>query len=110
MKSYVQHGDVLTFVAPYAVASGAPFKVGAFVAIAVNAAVSGAAVEGMLEGVFNMPKVSAQDWTVGDKIYWDDAAKVMTTVDTGNTLVGAATADATNPSATGIVYLDGAMR
>lgn len=109
MKSFVQRGEVLTFTAPYAVASGAPFKVGSFVAIAVGAAASGAAVEGKTEGVFTLPKVSAQAWAVGDKIYWDDTAKAMTNV-SGGTLCGAATVAAANPSATGTVYLDGAVR
>lgn len=109
MKSFVQHGDMLTFVAPYAVASGAPFKVGAFVAVAVNAAANGAVVEGKTEGVFNLPKVSAQAWVVGDKIYWDDTVKAMTNV-SGGTLVGAALSAATNPSATGTVYIDGCVR
>lgn len=109
MKSYVQHGNVLSFVAPYAVASGAPFKVGSLVAVAVAAAASGAAVEGMTEGVFQLSKVSAQAWAVGDKIYWDDTAKLMTNV-SGGTLVGAATVAAVNPSTTGTVYLDGAVR
>ena len=110
MKSFVQHGNVLSFAAPYAVASGAPFKVGALVAVAVTAAVSGAPVEGMLEGVFQLPKVGAQAWAVGDKIYWDDTAKLMTTTAASNTLVGVATAAAANPSTTGTVYLDGAIR
>ena len=109
MKSFVQHGGVLTLIAPYAVASGAPFKVGAFVAVAVNAAALGAAVEGVTEGVYTVPKVSAQACAGGDKIYWDDAAKLMTNV-SGGTLCGAATVAAVNPSATGTVYLDGAVR
>lgn len=109
MKSFIQKGDVLTFVAPYAVASGAPFKVGGLVAVAVNAAALGGAVEGKTEGVFALPKVSAQAWAVGDKIYWDDTAKLMTNV-SGGTLCGAATVAAVNPSATGTVYLDGAVR
>lgn len=109
MKSFVQRGHALSFAAPYAVASGAPFKVGALVAVAVTAAATGAAVEGMPEGVFQLPKVSAQAWAVGDKIYWDDTAKLMTNV-SGGTLVGAATVAAANPSTTGTVYLDGAVR
>lgn len=109
MKSFIQKGDVLTFTAPYAVTSGAPFKVGALVAIAVTTAAAGAAVEGKLEGVFSLPKVSPQVWAVGDKIYWDDAAQLMTNV-TGGTLVGAATESAINASTTGTVYLDGAVR
>ncbi|MGV0960116.1 MAG: DUF2190 family protein [Limnohabitans sp.] len=110
MKNFVQHGDVLSFLAPYAVASGAPFKVGSIVAVAVTTAVVGGAVEGVIEGVFQLPKVSAQAWAVGDKIYWDDTAQVMTAVATDNTLVGAATTAAANPSTTGTVYLDGAVR
>ncbi len=109
MKSFVHRGHALPLIAPYAVASGAPFKVGSLVAVAVSAAAVGAAVEGMTEGVFQLPKVSAQAWVVGDKIYWDDAAKLMTNV-SGGTLVGAASAAAINPSTTGTVYLDGAVR
>lgn len=109
MKSFIQHGDVLTFAAPYAVTSGAPFKVGALVAVAVTTAAAGAAVEGQLEGVFNLPKVSPQVWALGDKIYWDDAAQLMTNIE-GGTLVGAATEAAVNASTTGAVYLDGCIR
>jgi predicted RecA/RadA family phage recombinase len=78
MKSFVHRGHSLPLIAPYAVASGAPFKVGSLVAVAVTAAATSAAVEGMPEGVFQLPKVSAQAWVVGDKIYWDDAVKLMT--------------------------------
>jgi predicted RecA/RadA family phage recombinase len=110
MKSFSHRGLVLPLIAPYAVASGAPFKVGALVTVAVAAAAQGAAVEGMTEGVFKLPKVGAQAWAVGDKIYWDDTAKLMTTTAASNTLVGAATVAAANPSTTGTVYLDGAVR
>ncbi len=110
MKSYVQHGDVITLVAPYAVASGAPFMVGAIVAVAVNAAAAGMPVEGKTEDVFNLPKVTTQVWAVGDKIYWDDAAKLMTTTATGNKLCGAAVEATINPSTTGKVLLDGCIR
>ncbi len=109
MKNFIQQGNVLSLLAPYAVASGAPFKVGSIVAVAVASASSGGAVEGMSAGVFTLPKVSAQAWAVGDKIYWDDSAKLMTTTALNNTLVGCATAVAGNPTSTGQVYLDGAI-
>lgn len=109
MRTAVQAGEVISLIAPYAVASGAPFKVGAFVGIATNAAALGAPVEANMEGIFTVPKVSAQAWVVGDKIYWDDAAKLMTNV-AGGTLCGAASAAAANPSTTGQAYLDGAIR
>lgn len=110
MKSYLHRGHSLPLIAPYAVASGAAFKVGALVAVAVAAAANGAPIEGMTEGVFVLPKVSSQVWNRGDKIYWDDTAKLMTTVATNNTLVGACSEPAANPSTTGTVYLDGAVR
>lgn len=110
MKNYVQDGDTLDLLAPYDVLSGAGFKVGSIIAIAVADALSGAAVQGVTEGVYDVKKTSAQAWTVGAKIYWDDTAKEFTSVSTSNTLVGAATAIAANPSSTGYVKLDGAIR
>lgn len=111
MKNFVQEGDLITFAAaPYAVASGGGFKSGAFVAIAVVAAASGAPVTGKIEGVFTHAKNSADVWTVGTKVYWDDTAKVFTSVVGTNTLVGAAVEAAAGGITTGTVYLDGAIR
>jgi predicted RecA/RadA family phage recombinase len=107
MKNFVQTGDVLTLTAPYAVAAGAAFKVGSIVAVATSAAESAATVEGITTGVVDVAKVSAQAWTVGAPIYWDDTVKLFTTVSTSNTLAGAAVAVAANPSATGRVRLNG---
>ncbi|MFD2855403.1 DUF2190 family protein [Seohaeicola zhoushanensis] len=41
-------------------------------------------------GVFELPKVGSQAWTVGAKVYWDDTNKVCTTTATANTLIGVA--------------------
>jgi predicted RecA/RadA family phage recombinase len=109
MKTYAQKGETLTLTAPYDVASGAAFKVGSIIAIATSAALSGATVEGLTEGVVDVAKVSAQAWTVGAAVYWDDTAKLMTTTSTSNTLAGVATAVAANPSATGRVRLNGSF-
>lgn len=110
MKNFIQTGDTVTLVAPYAVASGVGVLVGSLFGITTNAAASGAEVEAKRTGVFTHAKTSAQAWTVGAKVYWDDTAKVFTTTDTSNTLVGVAYAVAANPSATGTVLLDGAIR
>jgi predicted RecA/RadA family phage recombinase len=109
MKNFVQNGDVVTLAAPYDVAAGAACKVGSLVAVATSAALSGETVEGVVVGVFDLAKVSAQAWAVGDKIYWDDTAKLMTTTASGNTLAGVAVAVAANPSATGRVRLNGSF-
>ena len=107
MKNYVQQGETLTLTAPYAVAAGAAFKVGSIIAVATSAADSAATVEGITCGVFDLAKVSAQAWTVGAPIYWDDTAKLFTPTSTSNALAGVAVAVAANPSATGRVRLNG---
>jgi predicted RecA/RadA family phage recombinase len=109
MKTFVQNGEVLALTAPYAVASGAALKVGSIIAIATAAADSGATVEAITCGVVDVAKVSAQAWTVGALVYWDDAAKLFTTTSTSNTLAGVAVAIAANPTATGRVRLNGSF-
>lgn len=110
MNNFVQPGDNLTVPAPYAVASGGGMLVGALFGVAQGAADSGADIVMVRKGVFALAKVSAQAWTLGAKIYWDDSAKNCTTTASGNTLIGSAAAAAANPSATGNVLLDGAIR
>lgn len=109
MKNFVQRGEIITLTAPYDVAAGAGLLVGAIFGVATSSALSGATVEAAACGVFELAKTSAQAWTVGTKVYWDDAAKLCTTVNTSNTLIGVAVAAAANPSATGLVRLNGAF-
>ena len=109
MKNAVQRGEIITLAAPYDVAAGAGLLVGAIFGVATSPALSGATVEAAACGVFELAKTSAQAWTVGAKVYWDDAAKLCTTVNTSNTLIGVAVAAAANPSATGLVRLNGAF-
>lgn len=108
MNNYLQHGENVTIPAPYDVASGAGCLVGTLFGVASVTAASGADVTLVTEGVFRLSKVSAQAWTLGAAIYWDDAAKLCTTVSAGNTLIGKALAAAANPTATGTVRLNGA--
>lgn len=92
MKNFVQEGKTLSLTAPYAVASGDGFLVGTIFAVAAGDADSGAPVEGVTEGVFDLVKVGSQAWTVGAAIYWDNTNRHCTTVATGNTLIGKAVA------------------
>lgn len=105
MKNFVQPGHRLTLTAPYAVSSGGGFKVGSIIAIAAYTAASGADVEGVTAGVFDHAKNSAEAWSQGVAVYWDDTNKVFTTTSAGNTKAGFAAAAAANPSATGRVWL-----
>jgi len=109
MKNFVQDGDVLSLTAPYAVSSGDGLLVGSIFAVAVATAANGAPVQGKATGVFDLKKTSAQAWTVGAKVYWDNTAKECTTTASGNTLIGVAVAAAANPSATGTVRLNGSF-
>jgi predicted RecA/RadA family phage recombinase len=101
MNNYVQTGDTLSFLAPYDVASGAGFLVGGIFAVAAGAALSGAPVEGSRVGVYDLAKVSAQAWVVGDPIYWNDSTKLLTNVPGDLPRVGFATEIAANPTAVG---------
>lgn len=107
MKNFVHPGDTVTVAAPYDVASGAGCLVGTLYGVAAFTALSGADVEIVTRGVFDLAKTSAQAWAVGAAIYWDDTNKVCTTTSSGNTLVGKALAAAANPSSTGRVRLNG---
>lgn len=105
MKNFVQPGRTLSVTAPADVKSGDLVIVGSLFGVAFADATSGNAVEIGTEGVFELPKTSAQAWTEGAKIYWIAADKAATTVASGNTLIGHASAAAANPSATGTVRL-----
>ena len=103
--NFIQDGDVLTLAAPAALSSGDPVLVGSIFGIAITDAESGADVAIATTGVWSLPKVSAQAWTLGAPIYWAAGAGNATTVSTANTFIGYATAVAVNPSATGLVKL-----
>lgn len=108
MRNYIQAGNTVTVAAPYALASGAGALVGTLFGVASGAADNGAEVELVTRGVFELPKLSAQAWTVGAIIYWDNTNKWCTTVASTNVAIGKALAVAANPTATGIVRLSGA--
>jgi len=108
-RNYLQEGDTLTLVAPYDRTAGQAAKIGSIIAIAANDVLSGADGEFMTEGVFEVNKTSAQAWTQGVKLYWDDTAKEFTSVSTSNTLAGVATEAAANPSSTGKIRLNGSF-
>jgi predicted RecA/RadA family phage recombinase len=90
MRTYVQPGHVVTLLAPYDVASGDGLLVGSIFGVASGDALSGAEVETQLTGVVDLAKVASQSWTAGARVYWDNTAKRVTNVASGNTLVGVA--------------------
>ncbi len=114
MKNFIDTGDLVVVSNPdhtdaAVIASGDGFLVGSLFGVAVtDIAVDG---EGPLKttGTFDLPKVSAQAWTVGQRIYWVAASGECTTTAGSNKLIGVATAVADNPSATGRVRLTAAF-
>jgi predicted RecA/RadA family phage recombinase len=105
MKNYIEPGDTLTVAAPAAVNSGDVVVVGKLVGIATVNAALGAPVAVKLTGVFELPKVSAEAWTVGAPINWVVATKQCST-GAGQALLGYASEPAANPSSVGRVRLN----
>lgn len=110
MKNYVNSGEHFTHTAAAAITAGQMVVVGSLYGVAQETVAAGDDVVLVRRGVFELPKTSAQAWTVGAKIYWDAANSVCTTVSAGTVLLGVAAAVAANPSATGMVLLDGTIR
>lgn len=110
MKNYVQDGDTITVVAPYALNSGDGCLVGSIFGVATSAAANGAAVEIKPEGVFDIAALSTDVAAQGAKLYWDNTNKRLTVTSAGNTLIGAATVAKIATETTVRAYVDGVIR
>ena len=110
MKNFVQPGDTITVAAPYALDPGAGAQVESIFGVANGAAASGATVDLTVVGVFDLPKVSTDAFSVGAPVYWDDTAKLATSDDEGgNIKIGVVIRAAGNPSALVRLRLSGAF-
>lgn len=101
MKNYVQEGDYIEVVLPYARLSGEGVLVGSLFGVCVVDGASGASINIHTEGVYDLTAVTgaSTDAVVGAKAYWDNTNKRITPVSTSNSYVGVfmaakATADA----------------
>lgn len=110
MKNFVQRGQVITAVAPYALTSGQGVKVGALFGVASSHAAANTEVEVGREGVFELAAVTSETGATGTKIYWDDTARRLTNMAGGNLLVGALARQKTGVEQTAYVLLDGGIR
>lgn len=109
MRTYVEPGEVLPFTAPAGgVVSGTPYLIGSVLVVATVTAAAGEKFSGYVGvGVVTGPKATGA-WTEGQKINWDNTAKVFTTG--AGTLVGFAAAAAASGDTSGPVRLDGVVR
>ena len=101
MKNYVQEGDYIEVVLPYARTSGQGVLLGALFGVCVVDGASGASINIHTEGVYDLEAATGAgtDAVVGAKAYWDNSAKKITPVSSNNSYIGAfmaakATADA----------------
>jgi predicted RecA/RadA family phage recombinase len=109
MRNYVQAGGTLTVPAPYNLDSGDMAVIGSIYGVAAIDAATGDDVQISTGGVFTLPKVSALAIAIGEKVYFDSAAKLVTKTASGNTLIGVAVTAAANPSASVNVRLNPAF-
>jgi len=90
MLNYVQKGDTLTVVAPYAVNSGGPLQVGSHLfGVAVNNQNSGDNMEMVVAGVFDLPKDSST-FNPGDYVYFNNSTQQCTSTVGTNLKIGIA--------------------
>lgn len=106
MKNFSKLGGMLTLTPSAAVASGVGFLFGASLfGVATNDVANGDPGEFITEGVVELAKTSALAIAVGDRLFWDPAAKVVNKTATAQQCVGIAVSAAANPSATVLVKL-----
>lgn len=108
MNNTIQRGYTLDLTAPGGgVVSGQGYVIGSLFAVAGNGPIAaGEKFPGVVVGVVDLTKATGQVWAEGDVIYWDDSAKEASNVG-GDQRIGAASASALGPAATGAVRLDG---
>jgi predicted RecA/RadA family phage recombinase len=105
--NYIQPGKTVTLAAPYDRLSGEGAQVGSLFGVALQTVLSTVEGEFGTVGVWDLDKTSAQAWTQGQKIYWDNSNKRCDSDSTLGMLIGVATEVADNPSSTGKVRLNG---
>ena len=106
-KNYIQPGRTVTFTAPYQRNAGEGALIGALFGVALATVANAAKGEFSIEGVWDITKTAAETFTEGALVYWDNTAKSVTSVATGNTRIGAAAAAAAGGDATARVRLNG---
>jgi predicted RecA/RadA family phage recombinase len=109
-NTFNQPGDAIPLTAPSGgVVSGVAKVIGGFFVIPSTTVDEGAQFTANVTGVHTLPKTSAQAWTEGQKIYWDEGNARADSTPTIGMLIGAAVAAAANPSATGRIRLNGGV-
>ncbi|GGX53027.1 DUF2190 family protein [Undibacterium squillarum] len=93
MQNKIVVGGVLQIVAPADVSGGDLVIVNALIGVAVHSAKAGEQLSLDREGVFRLPKAAGAA-ALGQRLYFDAAAKKLTTDSAAGIFVGVAAADA----------------
>ena len=73
MKNFLQPGNSLDLIAPTGgVVSGEPVLIGSILAVPVATKAQTEVFAGQVEGVFELAKLTADVWTAGAKVNWND--------------------------------------
>ncbi|MDN4982374.1 DUF2190 family protein [Bradyrhizobium sp. WYCCWR 13022] len=108
-NQYQSYGDHIDVALPYARNPGDGALIGSMFGVCANGGSSGDEDVLVVKGCFTITKRSLESWSVGDKVFWDNTSRFVTTTATANTLIGVAIVAAANPSATGVVRLNGSF-
>jgi predicted RecA/RadA family phage recombinase len=92
MKNFIARGDVLEITAGADIDAGEGVLVGSLFGVAATDIANGARGNINLGGVYDLPKVGSQAWTVGALVYWDNANDRCTTTAGSLKLIGVAAA------------------
>jgi predicted RecA/RadA family phage recombinase len=108
MKNFVQDGSTLEVTMPYQRNSGEGVQIGNGL-FGVATGTYANAVAGIIatEGVFDLAKTGGQAVTAGNRVFWDNTGKLVTTTATANLAIGVATQAALAGDATVRVRLCG---
>lgn len=108
MKNFIQSGHHIDINAPAGgLFSGAGVIVGSLFGVAASAAVEGALVSVTTTGVFDLPKLGAAVFAVGDPVSWDQANGQCVAPGAGFFPIGAAIGAAGADAGAVKVRLDG---
>ncbi len=92
MQNYVQQGQTLTVIAPFALLSGGGCQVGNIFGVSVNNQNTGDSSELVVEGVFDLAK-DTSTFNPGDKVFWNNTtlqatSSPLTVAGTANKEIG----------------------
>ena len=88
-KNYGQPGEQVTFTAPTGgVVAGTAYLIGTLLVVAISSVAQALPFAGSTEGIWDLPKAATITPAEGALVYWDNAAKNVTTTATGNTRIG----------------------